>query len=143
MFTVHGVNPDYTREGGSIPVVLTLSETTGKDCVLLPMGRSDDGAHSQNEKLNISNFQNGVRNSRTVEKPRWRFFLLCKYFRLYITMVFSVRVYYILYIMYVYIVIYIYMYIYKQRFCQMNQCWLYYCIFRWNFLQLTWKNWQL
>ena len=61
MFAVYGVNPDYTREGGSIPVILTLSETTGKDCVLLPMGRSDDGAHSQNEKLNISNFQNGVR----------------------------------------------------------------------------------
>ncbi|CAB3995721.1 RNA-directed DNA polymerase from mobile element jockey, partial [Paramuricea clavata] len=58
---VHGVDPDYTREGGSIPVVLTLSETTGKDCVLLPMGRSDDGAHSQNEKLNISNFQNGMK----------------------------------------------------------------------------------
>lgn len=57
---VHNVEPDYTREGGSIPVVLTLAETTGKDCVLLPMGRSDDGAHSQNEKLNITNFQAGV-----------------------------------------------------------------------------------
>ena len=62
MITVHGVDPDYTREGGSIPVVLTLADTTGKDCILIPMGRSDDGAHSQNEKLNISNFKNGVRN---------------------------------------------------------------------------------
>ena len=61
MITVHGVDPDYTREGGSIPVVLTLADTTGKDCILIPMGRSDDGAHSQNEKLNISNFKNGVR----------------------------------------------------------------------------------
>ena len=61
MITVHGVDPDYTREGGSIPVVLTLADTTGKDCILIPMGRSDDGAHSQNEKLNISNFKHGVR----------------------------------------------------------------------------------
>ena len=57
---VYGVEPDYTREGGSIPVVLTLSNATGKDVLLLPMGRSDDGAHSQNEKLDKSNFVNGV-----------------------------------------------------------------------------------
>ena len=61
MITVHGVDPDYIREGGSLPVMLTLADTTGKDCILIPMGRSDDGAHSQNEKLNISNFKNGVR----------------------------------------------------------------------------------
>ncbi|XP_028392570.1 cytosolic non-specific dipeptidase-like [Dendronephthya gigantea] len=58
---VYGEDPDFTREGGSIPVVLTLSDTTGKDCVLVPMGRSDDGAHSQNEKLDIPNFQNGMK----------------------------------------------------------------------------------
>ena len=27
---VYGVEPDLTREGGSIPVTLTLEETTGK-----------------------------------------------------------------------------------------------------------------
>ena len=38
--SVHSVEPDYIREGGTLPLVLTLTETTGKDCVFLPMGRS-------------------------------------------------------------------------------------------------------
>lgn len=37
--------------GGSIPITLIFEEETKKNIVLLPMGRSDDGAHSQNEKL--------------------------------------------------------------------------------------------
>ncbi|CAB1320869.1 unnamed protein product, partial [Coregonus sp. 'balchen'] len=52
MKTVFGVEPDLTREGGSIPVTLTFQEATGRNVMLLPMGSSDDGAHSQNEKLN-------------------------------------------------------------------------------------------
>ena len=69
---VYGVDPDLTREGGSIPVTLTLQEATGvvglpvywlinwlivvcsgKNVILLPMGAADDGAHSQNEKIDI------------------------------------------------------------------------------------------
>lgn len=49
---VFGVDPDLTREGGSIPVTLTFQEATGKNVMLLPVGAADDGAHSQNEKLN-------------------------------------------------------------------------------------------
>lgn len=49
---VFGVDPDLTREGGSIPVTLTFQEATGKNVMLLPVGSADDGAHSQNEKLN-------------------------------------------------------------------------------------------
>lgn len=49
---VFGVEPDLTREGGSIPVTLTFQEATGKNVMLLPVGAADDGAHSQNEKLN-------------------------------------------------------------------------------------------
>jgi len=56
---VYGVEPDMTREGGSIPVTLTLEEVTGKNVMLLPMGCSDDGAHSQNEKLNRRNYIEG------------------------------------------------------------------------------------
>lgn len=37
---VWGVTPDLTREGGSIPVTLTFSETTGKSVMLLPVGQS-------------------------------------------------------------------------------------------------------
>lgn len=57
---VHNVEPDMTREGGSIPVTLTFEEATGKNVMLLPMGCADDGAHSQNEKLNRSNFLLGT-----------------------------------------------------------------------------------
>ena len=46
---VFGTDPDMTREGGSIPVTLTLQEATEKNVVLLPLGACDDGAHSQND----------------------------------------------------------------------------------------------
>ncbi|EGD79924.1 CNDP dipeptidase 2 [Salpingoeca rosetta] len=58
---VYGVEPDLTREGGSIPITLTFEEATGKSVLLLPMGRGDDGAHSQNEKLDVSNYINGIK----------------------------------------------------------------------------------
>ncbi|XP_044514037.1 cytosolic non-specific dipeptidase [Gracilinanus agilis] len=58
---VFGVEPDLTREGGSIPVTLTFQEATGKNVMLLPVGSSDDGAHSQNEKLNRHNYIEGTK----------------------------------------------------------------------------------
>ncbi len=58
---VYGVEPDLTREGGSIPVTLAFQEATGKNVMLLPIGRSDDGAHSQNEKLDRVNYINGIK----------------------------------------------------------------------------------
>ena len=61
MKTVFGVEPDLTREGGSIPVTLTFQEATGKNVMLLPIGASDDGAHSQNEKIDKSNYINGAK----------------------------------------------------------------------------------
>jgi hypothetical protein len=33
---------------------------TGKSVILLPVGAGDDGAHSQNEKINIRNYIEGV-----------------------------------------------------------------------------------
>uniref|UniRef100_A0A8I3WUW3 Carnosine dipeptidase 2 n=1 Tax=Callithrix jacchus TaxID=9483 RepID=A0A8I3WUW3_CALJA len=59
--TVFGVEPDLTREGGSIPVTLTFQEATGKNVMLLPVGSADDGAHSQNEKLNRRNYIEGTK----------------------------------------------------------------------------------
>ncbi|OTF75109.1 cytosolic non-specific dipeptidase-like protein [Euroglyphus maynei] len=56
---VYGIQPDMTREGGSIPVTLTLEEVTNKSVILLPIGSGDDGAHSQNEKINRKNYING------------------------------------------------------------------------------------
>lgn len=58
---MYGVEPDLTREGGSIPVTLTFQEATGKNVLLLPMGASDDGAHSQNEKINVKNYIEGTK----------------------------------------------------------------------------------
>ncbi|XP_065367724.1 cytosolic non-specific dipeptidase [Calliphora vicina] len=58
---VFNVEPDMTREGGSIPVTLTLQEATGKNCILVPVGACDDGAHSQNEKIDIYNYVEGTK----------------------------------------------------------------------------------
>jgi Cys-Gly metallodipeptidase DUG1 len=58
---VWGVTPDFTREGGSIPVTLTFEQATGKNVLLLPMGSSTDGAHSINEKLDKKNFIEGTK----------------------------------------------------------------------------------
>lgn len=57
---VYGVRPDLTREGGSIPITLTFADALNTNVLLLPMGRSDDGAHSTNEKLDLSNYIKGT-----------------------------------------------------------------------------------
>ena len=41
-------------------MTLTLQEATGKNVVLLPLGACDDGAHSQNEKMDRRNYIEGV-----------------------------------------------------------------------------------
>ncbi|KAI0320430.1 CNDP dipeptidase [Amylostereum chailletii] len=58
---IYKQTPDYTREGGSIPVTLTFAEALGVNVLLLPMGRGDDGAHSTNEKLDLSNYIEGTK----------------------------------------------------------------------------------
>ncbi|GHJ85713.1 hypothetical protein NliqN6_2115 [Naganishia liquefaciens] len=57
--SVYGCAPDYTREGGSIPVTLSFADALKCNVLLLPMGRGDDGAHSTNEKLDTDNFIRG------------------------------------------------------------------------------------
>lgn len=58
---VHGVEPSFTREGGSIPITELLENVCEAVCVHLPIGASDDGAHSQNEKLDFKNYLNGIK----------------------------------------------------------------------------------
>ncbi|RSH79642.1 uncharacterized protein EHS24_009294 [Apiotrichum porosum] len=58
---VYGQEPDYTREGGSIPVTLDFANILGLNILLLPVGRGDDGAHSTNEKIDTSNYINGTK----------------------------------------------------------------------------------
>ena len=55
---VFHMEPDYTREGGSIPVTNAMEDATGMNVLLLPIGTCDDMAHSQTEKFNISNMMN-------------------------------------------------------------------------------------
>jgi nonspecific dipeptidase len=58
---VYGMSPDYTREGGSIPITKAFEQATGMNVLLLPVGSCDDMAHSQNEKFNVSNLVNALK----------------------------------------------------------------------------------
>ena len=49
------------RPQNSIPVTLTFEQATGKNVLLLPMGRSTDMPHSINEKLDKSNYIEGIK----------------------------------------------------------------------------------
>ena len=81
---MYGVEPDLTREGGSIPVTLTFQETTGKNVMLLPIGACDDGAHSQNEKINKSNYIQGVTHSFiTLQIIVWKILILLSFVYVY------------------------------------------------------------
>jgi amidohydrolase len=50
----------FNREGGSIPVVSTFQEVLGLPSVLFGVGLPDENSHAPNEKLDLSNFHNGV-----------------------------------------------------------------------------------
>jgi succinyl-diaminopimelate desuccinylase len=58
-----GVAPVYTREGGSIPIVVVFSEVLGVDVLLLGWGQGDDNAHSPNEKFSLADFHRGIKAS--------------------------------------------------------------------------------
>ena len=58
---VYGSRPDYTREGGSIPITSALEDATKMSVLLLPVGADDDMAHSQNEKFNVINLVNAIK----------------------------------------------------------------------------------
>lgn len=58
---VWNVEPDLTREGGSIPITLTFEKELGANVLLLPMGKGDDGAHSINEKVDLPNYIEGTK----------------------------------------------------------------------------------
>jgi acetylornithine deacetylase/succinyl-diaminopimelate desuccinylase-like protein len=55
-----GKVPVFCREGGSIPVVSTFQQELGLPAVLFGIGLPDENAHAPNERLDLSNFQNGV-----------------------------------------------------------------------------------
>lgn len=56
-----GRAPVMIREGGSIPVVTTFTRSLGAPVLLLGFGLHDDRAHSPDEKLDLANFNGGVK----------------------------------------------------------------------------------
>jgi acetylornithine deacetylase/succinyl-diaminopimelate desuccinylase-like protein len=55
-----GPKPGHARESGAIPVVSTFQEELGLPSVLFGVGLPDENAHAPNEKLDVSNFHNGI-----------------------------------------------------------------------------------
>jgi nonspecific dipeptidase len=52
-FLVFGIEPDFTREGCSIPVTLTFQELTGKNVLLLPIGSILNHYQKDLNKINV------------------------------------------------------------------------------------------
>lgn len=58
-----GRAPVFTREGGSIPIVLAFHERLNADALLIGWGQDDDNTHSPNEKFSLADFHRGIRAS--------------------------------------------------------------------------------
>jgi acetylornithine deacetylase/succinyl-diaminopimelate desuccinylase-like protein len=55
-----GARPLFLREGGSIPVVATFTQTYGAPVLLVGYGLPDDGAHGPNEKFALECLYRGI-----------------------------------------------------------------------------------
>jgi amidohydrolase len=55
-----GKQPVYTRTGGTIPVVATLTKLLKVPCLLMGIGLPDENAHAPNEKLDLDNLHHGT-----------------------------------------------------------------------------------
>jgi len=58
-----GIKPVFIREGGSIPVVATLSENLGIPIVLMGFGLPSENAHAPNENFDLDNYHKGTLSS--------------------------------------------------------------------------------
>jgi acetylornithine deacetylase/succinyl-diaminopimelate desuccinylase-like protein len=55
-----GAQPVFAREGGSNPILATFEDVLGLPIIMFGVGLPDDNTHAANEKLDLSNFHNGV-----------------------------------------------------------------------------------
>ena len=55
-----GKPPVYTRTGGTIPVVATLTKLLKAPCLLMGIGLPDENAHAPNESLDLDNLHHGT-----------------------------------------------------------------------------------
>ncbi len=53
----------YTREGGSIPIVLEFMENLQAPAILMGLGLDSDNIHSPNEHFHLNNFERGIYSS--------------------------------------------------------------------------------
>lgn len=58
-----GRRPVFTREGGSIPIVLSFYKHLRADALLIGWGQDDDNTHSPNEKFALADFHRGIKAS--------------------------------------------------------------------------------
>ena len=60
MARVHGREPVFVREGGSLPILNDFKRWLGGEIVLVGLGLPDDNWHSPNEKMDLANYQRGI-----------------------------------------------------------------------------------
>jgi acetylornithine deacetylase/succinyl-diaminopimelate desuccinylase-like protein len=58
-----GADPVFTREGGSIPILVSFQEELELTSILMGFGLPDENAHAPNENLDLENFLHGVRTA--------------------------------------------------------------------------------
>ncbi|XP_053103485.1 beta-Ala-His dipeptidase-like isoform X2 [Hemicordylus capensis] len=54
-------DPDMIRDGSTIPIASMFEKITKKKVMMFPIGASDDGEHSQQEKISRYNYINGTK----------------------------------------------------------------------------------
>ncbi|XP_013795799.1 beta-Ala-His dipeptidase [Apteryx mantelli] len=59
--TVFREDPDFIRDGSTIPIARMFQTIMQKSVIMLPIGAADDGEHSQNEKISRYNYIEGTK----------------------------------------------------------------------------------
>ncbi|KFO78643.1 Beta-Ala-His dipeptidase, partial [Cuculus canorus] len=58
---VFGEDPDFIRDGSTVPVARMFQTIIQKSVMMFPIGAADDGEHSQNEKISRYNYIKGTK----------------------------------------------------------------------------------
>ncbi|XP_009668438.2 beta-Ala-His dipeptidase isoform X3 [Struthio camelus] len=59
--TVFREDPDFIRDGSTVPIARMFQTITQRSVIMLPIGAADDGEHSQNEKISRYNYIEGTK----------------------------------------------------------------------------------
>ncbi|MDZ7694864.1 MAG: dipeptidase [Balneolaceae bacterium] len=60
---IYELEPLFTREGGSIPIVADFQKMLGAQSILMGFGLNSDAIHSPNEKFALKDFYRGIQTS--------------------------------------------------------------------------------